>query len=177
MRPIVVLIATLVSGAAWAEGSGPTLLLGHYQHVTSVGVGWALPDFWQAPHGSWELAAHPELQLNQHRIARADFGPDSVAQVGAAAIWRARRAMGNWRPYAEFGLGGNLFSRVHFGEKDLSTAFQFSEHIGLGIEWHRSGGQHEGGWVGWRLSHYSNAGLGEHNDGLNTNALVVGLYF
>lgn len=55
MRRTVVLIATLVSGAAWAEGAGPTLLLGHYQQVTSVGVGWALPDFWQAPMavGNW----------------------------------------------------------------------------------------------------------------------------
>lgn len=176
MRRTVVLIAALVSTCAWAEGQGPTLQLGHYQHVSTVGVGWALGDFWQSPHGAWELAAHPELQLNRHRVAGEDVGPDSLTQLGAAALLRARRAAGDWRPYAEIGLGGNVFSRVHLGEKDFSTAFQFSEHLGLGLEWHRAGGA-EGGWVGWRLSHYSNGGLGDHNDGLNTNTIVVGLYF
>lgn len=176
MRRTLALIVALVASPAWAEGQGPTLQFGHYQHITTVGVGWALADFWRSPHGSWEFAAHPELQLNQHRVAGEDVGPDSVAQLGAAALLRARRAEGAWRPYAELGLGGNVFSRVHLGDKELSTAFQFSEHLGLGIEWHRAG-RADGGWVGWRLSHYSNAGMGEHNDGLNTNSIVVGLYF
>lgn len=175
MRRTVVLLATIVASSAWADGQGPTLQYGHFQHVQTVGVGWALSDFWVSPHGTWELAAHPEVQVNRHRIS-ADVGPDSLTQAGASAILRARLAGGEWRPYAEIGLGGNLFSRVHLGDKELSTAFQFSEHLGLGLEWHRAG-QAAGGWVGWRISHYSNAGIGEHNDSLNTNTIVVGLNF
>lgn len=65
----------------------------------------------------------------------------------------------NW--YAEAGIGATMLSHTRFANKDLSTKFQFGDHIGIG----RTFGDN---WrASIRYSHFSNASIKRPNPGLN----------
>lgn len=57
------------------------------------------------------------------------------------------------------------------GTRTFSTHFQFSEHLGLGVEFAEK-------WFGgWQFSHYSNAEIEKPNDGIDLHQIVVGARF
>jgi len=71
----------------------------------------------------------------------------------------------------EAGSGSTLISRHEFGGKDLGGPYQFTTHVGLSWDVTRR-------WrVGYRFEHISNAGIGNHNPGLNLQALAVSWVF
>ncbi|WP_462381999.1 acyloxyacyl hydrolase [Pseudomonas sp. Marseille-QA0892] len=78
---------------------------------------------------------------------------------------------GNIKPYIEAGIGIAGFSRTHVEDKDLGSSFQFEDRIGAGL---RFAGGHE---VGIRAIHYSNAGLKNPNDGIESYALHYRMAF
>lgn len=60
----------------------------------------------------------------------------------------------------EFGIGANVFSGTYLGSKQISTAYQFGDSIGL---LHRFSGTP---WtLGARFTHYSNADIKRPNPG------------
>lgn len=69
------------------------------------------------------------------------------------------------RPYIEAGIGVALFSRTRVEDDNLGSAFQFEDRLGVGL---RFNGGHE---VGIRATHYSNAGITSHNDGIESYSL------
>ncbi|CUA93643.1 acyloxyacyl hydrolase [Thiomonas bhubaneswarensis] len=72
----------------------------------------------------------------------------------------------------EFGIGANLFSGTTLGAKEISTAYQFGDSIGL---LHRFA---DTPWtVGARLTHYSNADIKRPNPGQDYLQLRVGYSF
>ncbi|MBF7730591.1 acyloxyacyl hydrolase [Pseudomonas sp. N040] len=70
----------------------------------------------------------------------------------------------NVRPIIEAGIGVALFSDTEVDGNQLSTAFQFEDRLGLGL---RFSGQE----IGVRAIHYSNAGIKEPNDGVESYSL------
>jgi lipid A 3-O-deacylase len=71
----------------------------------------------------------------------------------------------NIRPYVEAGIGVAVFSHAEVEGNKLGTAFAFEDRIGFGL---RFNGGHE---VGIRATHYSNAGIKEPNDGIESYAI------
>ncbi|MCE1163289.1 MAG: acyloxyacyl hydrolase [Thiomonas sp.] len=72
----------------------------------------------------------------------------------------------------EFGIGANVFSGTTLGAKEISTAYQFGDSIGL---LHRFAGTP---WtVGARLTHYSNADIKRPNPGQDYLQLRIGYSF
>ena len=69
------------------------------------------------------------------------------------------------KPYVEAGIGVSLFSKTQVDDNKLGSAFQFEDRLGFGL---RFAGGHE---VGIRATHYSNAGIASHNDGVESYAL------
>lgn len=69
------------------------------------------------------------------------------------------------KPYIEAGIGVAVFSNTQVEDNKLGSAFNFEDRIGFGL---RFAGGHE---VGIRASHYSNAGIKEPNDGVESYAL------
>jgi lipid A 3-O-deacylase len=68
-------------------------------------------------------------------------------------------------PFIEAGIGVALFSSTHVGEQDLGSSFNFEDRIGFGVKLP----DHQR--VGIRATHYSNAGISEPNDGIESYAL------
>ncbi|MET0124368.1 acyloxyacyl hydrolase [Pseudomonas caspiana] len=69
------------------------------------------------------------------------------------------------KPYIEAGIGVAVFSNTQIEDNKLGSAFNFEDRIGFGL---RFNGGHE---VGIRATHYSNAGIKEPNDGIESYAL------
>lgn len=67
----------------------------------------------------------------------------------------------------EGGVSPTYMSRSEFDGMNFGISFQFTTHVGLNLEL----GDHFG--VGYRYQHMSNAGLGDHNPGLNLHGVVL----
>ena len=88
--------------------------------------------------------------------ASADRGLWHVGLAPAVRYWITPQTG------VEYVVGANLFSGIRLGDKDISTAFQFGNSIGL---FHRLGNSP---WtLGLRITHYSNADIKRPNPGQN----------
>lgn len=98
----------------------------------------------------------------------ADY-PDNknLWQVSAVPMFRYNIS----KFYLEAGIGVSLFNHTRFAEKQISTAFQFSDHLGFG--YHVT----DNVSIGYRFSHFSNAHIKEPNPGINAQAIVLGVRF
>ena len=89
---------------------------------------------------------------------------DGVWQVNAVPMFR-------WWPaerfFAEGGIGATVFSHTRFAGRELSTAFQFGDHLGLGYQLTPSIR------LGMRISHFSNGSIKLPNSGLNLVQLTL----
>lgn len=151
--------------AAEPGGGGISVRAGYGDHYKRAEIAWESPSLWR------------------YRFSDADYGRlDLVAELGAA-YWMAdgsRSPSNAWqfsaipflrwtwaeRYYLEVGVGPTVFSRTRFAGKNISSAFQFGDHIGIGA--HIS----DASSVSLRYSHFSNAGIKEPNPGLNVLQLM-----
>lgn len=167
-------LATLaLAASSTARAEGPDLVLkfgeasGNYERI---GVGLRFGPLWTDSWGGFRLALHPELELSRMRHT-GRTGPDRLDQGGVLGLLRAHYGEGRVRPYGELGLGASLFSRDTLGGKEFSTHFQFSQHVGLGVDV-------GGAWsVGWQYSHYSNADIERPNDGIDFHQIIASVRF
>lgn len=172
MKRIAVFVAgCAMAGAGLAEPPAVTLQLGAQDGYRAAGVGLRLAPAWTDRWGGWHAAAHVEFELNHFRYQDGGHGPRSLQAAGVGGALRLTRGGEGLRPYAEIGLSGNVFSRTHLGPKDFSTAFQFGEHLGIGVDIN----DHVS--AGWRYAHFSNADLAKPNNGLDFQELVIGVRF
>ena len=108
--------------------------------------------FWEGSYGHW----HGQ-----------DNSPKSVTEldeVGFKAVLRAVYTGGPTRPYVEWGPGFRLMSHTRINSNRVfSTAFQFDNHIGVGVEFGPNGAYD----IGYRFRHISNAAIKHPNNGIN----------
>ncbi|MGB4466688.1 MAG: acyloxyacyl hydrolase [Azovibrio sp.] len=121
-------------------------------------------NYQKAPFWEGTLAGHPvdvSLEYSIGAVRAPDDGDSSrtLGRIGLTPFARWRFASNTG---IEFGIGANVFSGTHLGDKEISTAFQFSSALGL---FHRLEGSPWG--LGLRLTHYSNAGIKDPNPGQN----------
>ena len=137
----------------------------------AAGVSFRFRPFWTNDIGNWRASLSPAAEFTRFRYRGDGDGPRSLSELGAIGMFRFARESGWIRPYAEAGLGVSLFSRQDLGNKIFSTAFQFSEHLGLGLCF----AEH---WsLGVRFSHYSNADIEIPNKGLDVQQVMLGFSF
>lgn len=137
----------------------------------SGGLGLRFGPWWSKDMGSWKSTLRPELEIKHFSYSGNAAGPDGLNEGGGIAMLRLERNAGGFRPYGEFGIGFALFDHDKLGKKGFSTHFQFSEHVGLGLEFA------ERWFAGYRFSHYSNADIKTPNNGMDLHQLVVGVRF
>jgi lipid A 3-O-deacylase len=75
-----------------------------------------------------------------------------------------------FKPYIEAGIGIAAFSSTELEDNDLGSSFQFEDRLGVGV---RFADQE----VGVRAMHYSNAGIKDPNDGVESYSLHYRLSF
>lgn len=128
-------------------------------------------ELWSKSAGSWSMRLHPVIEGGTFRYSGSRASRDDVSYGGVGVGFRMVRELGTIRPYLELGLGGSLFSSTTVATRNLSTRFQFTEWVGVGLEFARHV------TVGWRYSHFSNASIKQPNDGIDIHQIVVGARF
>lgn len=106
-----------------------------------------LTGYWDAGYTYWDS----ERSSANHSLSVA---PVFVYQFNGNRI----------RPFVEAGIGVAAFDDTQVEDKKLGSSFQFEDRLGAGLAF-------TGGRVGIRAVHYSNAGLRNPNDGIESYSL------
>jgi len=78
---------------------------------------------------------------------------------------------GFYKPFIEVGIGASFFSGTSAGDQKLGSSFNFEDRLGAGV---KIGDTQR---VGVRVIHYSNAGLAQPNDGIESSSLFCAHQF
>lgn len=146
----------------------------HYGETGSTsfrGVSLRFGEMWASESDNWKMTLQPVVQGGRFRYSGDRAERESVSYGGVAIGFRIARKADTFRPYFEAGFGGTYFGQTTLGPRSLSTRFQFTEWLGLGLEL----GDHV--TLGWRVSHYSNGGIKKPNDGVDMQQIVLGVKF
>ncbi|MFK3793521.1 acyloxyacyl hydrolase [Pseudomonas piscis] len=108
-----------------------------------------LTGYWDAGYTYWEAG---DASGGAHSLS---FAPVFVYEFGS----------GNVKPFVEAGIGVALFSGTSAGDQEFGSAFNFEDRIGAGLK------IGETQKVGIRATHYSNAGIKQPNDGIESYSL------
>jgi lipid A 3-O-deacylase len=107
-----------------------------------------LTGYWSGAYTFWD----GDKEASNHSLS---FSPVLVYEFAGDSV----------KPYVEAGIGVALFAHTQVEDNKLGSAFQFEDRFGVGL---RFAGGHE---VGIRATHYSNAGISNPNDGVESYAL------
>jgi len=158
LAALLALAATPLAAQDLYESPGIGLRLGIGDNYQRAELAWESPSMWTYRfEGGSRLDLVGELAAAYWR-ADGNRRPANIWQFSATPLLRWTWAD---RYYVEAGIGLTSFSRTEFAGKNLSSAFQFGDHIGLGMHMTRNSR------LTLRYSHYSNAGIKRPNPGLN----------
>lgn len=160
------LIATLAlsllaasAGAAELSGSVGATSQGGLTVRFGVGIDWGkswlqsdtgrLTGLWETGYTYWDAG---DAAGGTHSLS---FAPVFIYEFGN----------GNIKPFIEAGIGVAMFSRASAGDQNLGSAFNFEDRIGAGVK------ISETQKLGLRVIHYSNAGIKQPNDGIESFSL------
>lgn len=113
-----------------------------------------LTGYWDAAYTYWEGGD----ASGAHSLS---FAPVFVYEFGTSG----------YVPFIEAGIGIAAFSKTDVGDQRLGSSFNFEDRIGLGV---KLPGQQK---VGIRAIHYSNAGIKQPNDGIESYSLFYSAAF
>jgi lipid A 3-O-deacylase len=116
-------------------------------------TGW-LSGYYEASVGYWNR--------NEEEVANVAFSPVFVYYFGAPD-WK-------FQPYLEAGIGASLISETKIGDRNMTTAFQFEDRIGIGMRTKDID-------LSLRYMHYSNGSIALPNAGIDIFIFTVGYRF
>jgi hypothetical protein len=94
----------------------------------------------------------------------------NLTEFGVTPLFRIEKRGSSWVPFIEAGVGPRLLSHTRTSdEHNFSTAFQFSDMIGVGVAF----GTRQQFQVGYRFEHLSNASIKRPNPGTDLNELYL----
>lgn len=105
-----------------------------------------LTGYWDIGYTYWQAG---EQAGGRHSVS---LSPVFVYEFGQGQV----------KPFIEAGIGASVFSGTNAGDQKMSTAFNFEDRIGAGFKFG------ETQKVGIRAIHYSNGGIKEPNDGIES---------
>ena len=114
-----------------------------------------LSGYWDAAYTYWEGG---DEAAGAHSLS---FSPVLVYQFHGQRL----------QPFVEFGIGVALFSKTDVGNRSLGSSFNFEDRLGAGVI------LPSGSRLGVRAIHYSNAGIKQPNDGIESYALFYSRAF
>lgn len=158
--PAAMTMANGISGAIGATGQGDVTarvgIVSEWQsrwYETQVG---SLTGYWDLAYTYWDSG---DLYSAAHSVS---FSPVLVYEFNNQH---------RFTPFIEVGVGAALFSKTRVTEHKLGSSLNFENRIGFGVE---LPGKHR---IGLRALHYSNAGLKNPNDGVESYSLFYSKTF
>jgi len=140
------------------------LQAGSAAHVRTVSLGaiWPLP--WQRDFALGRLTASIEAGFGEWKTHGQRHHTRPFTQIGLTPSLRLYPEAWHGAWFVEAGIGANVVTPAyHTDGKRFSTAFNFGDHIAIGLEF-GAARQHE---VSLRIEHFSNAGIDHPNPGEN----------
>jgi hypothetical protein len=159
------------SGLASADQFGVQLaagVAGNHIRKLDVGAVWD-PNltWWQI--GDWHFSLIGEAHVAWWHTNEGDEH-ENIGEIGVTPIIRFIKGSGLIRPYIEAGAGIRLLTSPRISSTlTLSTAFQFADMAGIGVQF----GGHQQYQAGYRFQHISNGGIKEPNPGINFSLLYL----
>ncbi|NEZ04161.1 acyloxyacyl hydrolase [Wenzhouxiangella sp. XN201] len=98
------------------------------------------------------------------------FGSDEHS-VSFSPVLIYRFNTDGWQPFVEGGIGAAYFSDDHVGDRRLGSQAQFEDRFAVGVQ------LSERDALRLRVIHYSNAGLEDPNQGINSWSIVYSRKF
>jgi lipid A 3-O-deacylase len=128
--------------------------------LLKVSSNWHIGGFWEASLAQW------------HKGDVAPGQNENITDVGFTPVFRLQpnSLVG---PYLEAAVGLHLLSHTQIGNKHLSTAFQFGDHLGFGYRF----GAKSAFDLGYRYQHHSNASIKRPNPGINFHEIRLQYHF
>lgn len=149
--------------SAGARGGFSASDVDHEFHQAEAFGNWFLP--WGLDFGAgWQLKTRADLSVGW--LGNRD-GDAVVGTLGPSVIVKHER----FPLSLEGGSSPTLISRHEFGSENFGIPFQFTSHVDLNVDLV----QHLR--LSYRFQHMSNAGLGDHNPGLNMHLFGVSYLF
>jgi lipid A 3-O-deacylase len=165
------LVLASASAGAQADQFGLQLGAGFADHGIDKGD---LAAVWD-PHvtwwdtGTWHFALLGEFHVAQWHTGQGNIN-SNLTELGVNPVVRLVKNGGDVRPYFEIGAGlRGLTHAVISTNYSLSTAFQFTEFVGVGLAF----GQRQQYQVGYRFQHVSNGGIKEPNPGVDFHEIYA----
>jgi len=163
---LAVVLSVLVIPSVGAV-DGMALELGHGNDADAVRVSaqWNWERKWFT-EGDWYLTGHWEVGIGYWDADKGSTGNANITELGVIPVFRLlphQPMASGVMPYLEGAIGFHLLSESKIENKDMSTSFQFGDHVGFGLLFGPKR-QYE---VGYRLKHLSNAGIEKPNPGIN----------
>lgn len=109
-----------------------------------------LTGYWDAGLTHWEAGKRAAARTS------LSFAPVFVYEFDSA---------GSVVPFIEAGIGVSLFSGSRVGDRTLGSSFNFEDRLGVGLKFANQDR------VGLRVIHYSNAGIQQPNNGIESYSL------
>jgi len=164
---IAIVVGSLLAGmqvpAQAVDSVSLELAQGNKTNVARIGAQWEWSSKWWQSNGT-HIGGYWDLDLSQWRATRFRNMPDTtqnITEIGLTPVFRFQRDDKKGF-YGELGIGAHYLSGIYNNNgKQLSTHFQFGEHLGLGYVFA------DALELGLRLQHFSNGGVREPNDGVN----------
>jgi lipid A 3-O-deacylase len=146
-----------------ARGGISANLTGVSFNQAELFANWNLPWAWDLGK-EWLLASR--LDLSAGWLADHDDNA-FIGTLGPTLVLNRERLPVSF----EGGVSPTLLSQYAFGSRNFGMYIQFTSHVGLNWDFTAH-------WrLGYRLQHMSNAGLGEHNRGLNMHLFALSYVF
>lgn len=149
--------AALIAASTLATAGDYSLEAGKFDGVSRVTLGYKADPLYT--NGRFTIS--PEYAVSRLSIDAASN--DSLVNISVVPMFRYSFD----GAFVEAGIGAALFNGTRFGDKTISTAFQFSDNIGFGYRFQNNVE------VGYRFTHYSNAGIKRPNPGINSQQVYV----
>ncbi|MGH8751665.1 MAG: acyloxyacyl hydrolase [Burkholderiales bacterium] len=139
---------------------------GHGQgvDVARIGLQWDWHQHWLAA-GGWHLDGYWDASAGVLHGRSGSSVNNDVGDFSFTPTIRYQKTdLSGLAPYVEFGAGAHLWTQTTItASKRSGTAFQFGEHVGVGLRF----GAHGIYDLGFRFQHLSNAGIKDPNPGIN----------
>ncbi|OWW18921.1 acyloxyacyl hydrolase [Noviherbaspirillum denitrificans] len=157
------LLATLPLSGIAADSASVEFGTGDKTKMVRLGAQWKWDNMWWRSNGT-HIGGYWDLTLAQWRGDRFQNIPGNTQHITAAGITPVFRWQNDSKKgvYVEGGIGAYLLSDLYDNNgKQLSTRFQFGDHLGLGYVFANSAD------ISLKIQHFSNASIKKPNDGVN----------